>query len=119
MIKNAQSRALKLASMHTLVHFPGENVGENLFMMRGGYSSCDQATTYWYEEFNQFKYNFNNPEYTSNTGHATQVVWVGSNELGCAAANSTNPVEQYIVCLYRPPGNIISEFKTNVLPPKY
>lgn len=105
--------------MHDLIHSPGNDIGENLYMMKGAYSTCAQATTYWYEEFSHFGYNFKDPIYVSETGHATQIIWASSNQLGCAASNTTIPLEQYIVCLYRPPGNVINQFKENVLPPRY
>jgi hypothetical protein len=35
----------------------------------------------WYDEV-KF-YNYNNPGFGMSTGHFTQLVWIGSNALGC------------------------------------
>lgn len=65
----------------------------------------------WYEEIKD--YSFNNPSFSSKTGHFTQVVWVGSREFGVAKATSRNGA-QYVVARYFPAGNVIGQFPDNV-----
>ncbi len=67
----------------------------------------------WYDEV--ALYNFNNPGFSSQTGHFTQVVWVSTSELGCGVAMS-NDYQIYAVSHYLKPGNFNNEFRTNVLP---
>jgi hypothetical protein len=52
----------------------------------------------WYNEVKD--YNFNNPGFGGSTGHFTQLVWVGTTELGCGVAIS-NSNKIYGVCNYR------------------
>lgn len=69
----------------------------------------------WYDEINY--YNFNNPGFGQKTGHFTQVVWLGTTDLGCGLAISkTNKI--YGSCNYSPSGNYIGadQFRKNVLP---
>jgi hypothetical protein len=60
-------------------------------------------------------YSYSSGVFSSGTGHFTQLVWVNSTGLGCAAqvCSSFN----LLVCKYWPPGNYQGEFKTNVLRP--
>lgn len=67
----------------------------------------------WYEEIN--KYRFNNPGFSSGTGHFTQLVWVGSREIGVAKAASPSGA-QYVVARYYPAGNVLGSFPANVKP---
>lgn len=50
------------------------------------------------------------------TGHFTQVVWKGSKEIGVGRATSSGG-RTVVVANYRPPGNVLGMFATNVLPP--
>lgn len=65
----------------------------------------------WYDEIKD--YDFNNPGFSSGTGHFTQVVWVDSMELGVAKATAQNGM-QFVVARYFPPGNILGRFPNNV-----
>jgi hypothetical protein len=40
-----------------------------------------------------------------DVGHYTQIVWRGSTEVGCALAS--NARDDYLVCRYSPPGNVV------------
>ncbi|WP_310596118.1 MULTISPECIES: CAP domain-containing protein [unclassified Sphingomonas] len=42
-----------------------------------------------------------------DVGHYTQIVWRGSTEVGCAMAS--NARDDYLVCRYSPPGNVVGE----------
>ena len=70
-----------------------------------------RAAEMWYEEIKDYR--FNNPGFGSKTGHFTQVIWVGSREIGLAKATSSNGA-QYVVARYFPAGNVIGHFPDNV-----
>jgi hypothetical protein len=55
----------------------------------------------WYDEISL--YNYNNPVFSSGTGHFTQMVWKSSTALGCAFMNCPTltgwaPGRFYMVC---------------------
>ena len=58
------------------------------------------------------QYNFNNPGWSYDTGHFTQVVWEKSVKLGIGKAVSGRCT--YVVGRYSSRGNIIGDFKNNV-----
>ena len=68
------------------------------------------ATQAWYDEIDD--YDYENPGFSFGTGHFTQVVWKGTQKLGCAE------VGQFTTCRYEPPGNITNPgyFEANVKP---
>ena len=53
-------------------------------------------------------------------GHFTQVVWAGTENLGCAVSTcpegGPDPGRKIYVCNYDPPGNWRGEFEANVFP---
>lgn len=74
-------------------------------------------------------YDFNNPRWSTTTGHFTQTVWARTNEVGCAvgkcpngtvdrASGRTYPARGPFVCMYNPPGNAgpPANFSVNVPP---
>lgn len=66
-------------------------------------------------------YDWNNPGFSMETGHFTQVVWKASIEIGVGIAIYPDPTWRYraVVCIsYRPPGNYLGQFEQNVLPPR-
>ena len=72
------------------------------------------ATKMWYDEIKD--YNFSKPaKYNPKCGHFTQVVWVGSTELGAGFAKSKSGAT-YVVARYSPAGNMLTKFDENVLP---
>ena len=77
----------------------------------GAEMSGHRAAEMWYEEIKAYR--FNNPGFGSKTGHFTQVIWVGSREIGLAKATSSNGA-QYVVARYFPAGNVIGHFPDNV-----
>ncbi|ODQ63784.1 PR-1-like protein, partial [Nadsonia fulvescens var. elongata DSM 6958] len=89
----------------------GGSYGENL---AGGFSTA-AAIDAWYNEVSL--YDFNKSEFSSATGHFTQVVWKGSTEVGCYTYQCGNVGFWWVVaCEYYPRGNIIGWFAENVLP---
>ena len=112
----AQKYAEQLAKKDTMVHsknkMDGQDLGENLFMCGGYMITGKDMTKAWYDEI--YDYDFKKPDFKSGTGHFTQVVWVGSKEVGFGAAQSKSG-NYYGVANYFPPGNYIGEFEENVL----
>ncbi|WLF79351.1 hypothetical protein PVL30_003103 [Lodderomyces elongisporus] len=103
-----------------LIHSNGP-YGENL---AAGYLGGDEPVQAWYDEIKD--YDFNNPGYSTATGHFTQVVWKGTTKLGCARVMCNNAWRQYTICEYTDTrGNIVGAddatrniyFVENVLPP--
>lgn len=90
--------------------------GENLYLVSVQPTEpCTDATKAFYEEIKD--YNFDQPGFSSQTGHFTQVVWKSTRQIG--AANKTRADGQFVVVVrYSPPGNVNSGnyFKDNVLP---
>ena len=111
----AQAYAEELARTGNFAHsngsFHGDNMGENLFACYGMKISGKMMTDDWYNEIKQ--YDFNNPGYISGTGHFTQVVWKGSEQVGFGFAQARDGY-YYGVANYYPAGNFIGEFEENV-----
>lgn len=70
-------------------------------------------------------YDWSSPAYSDAAGHFTQMVWVGTTQVGCAQTacpagslfDASYGISNYFVCKYWPPGNIVNagEFAANVL----
>ncbi len=73
-------------------------------------------TNTWYNENKD--YDFNNPGFSPNTGHFTQVVWNGSQKLGVGCAFTKDNLNVFVVAQYSPPGNDRNFFDQNVFPAK-
>ena len=86
-----------------------DQYGENIAL---GYPTIKQVIDAWYNEVSL--YDYNNPGFYDNTGHFTQLVWVGTTQLGCA----TTKCPSYLLydCKFYPPGNFAGHFAANVLP---
>jgi hypothetical protein len=68
----------------------------------------------WYAEISA--YDFNNPTFSSATGHFTCLVWVASKTVGMGISINTTTDSVDIVMNTAPPGNVMGEFQQNVLP---
>lgn len=125
---SAQAWAETVASSGKFAHSTNRNnVGENIYASYTTETSIDPSTlgsgavSDWYNEVKD--YNYASPGFSSETGHFTQVVWKGSTELGCGAAQGTATIEGtkynafYVVCQYAPAGNVQGQFPNNVLKP--
>lgn len=107
-------------------HSGASGVGENLYAAWLGTAAdlpraAMDATNAWYKEVRLYK--FNNPGFTMETGHFTQVVWKATTKLGCFAALCNNLIPDaglmgYVVCNYSPPGNFggPADYRVNVQP---
>lgn len=71
------------------------------------------ATQAWYDEIKD--YDWENPGFSMDTGHFTQVVWKGTTKVGFGYAQSQSG-DEYVVAEYDPPGNYEGEYEDNVLP---
>jgi hypothetical protein len=85
------------------------------------------AISSWYNTINQ--YDFSNPQFDSKTGHATQLLWKSTTNVGCfvslCKSQSTSRLivtfsaEEFFffaVCSFSPPGNVKGMFEENILP---
>ena len=67
----------------------------------------------WYDEVSEYR--FNNPGFSTGTGHFTQIVWKDTTDVGCGITISKD-AKIYAVCNYSPSGNFRNEYEENVLP---
>jgi len=79
-----------------------------------GYSSPGSAIDGWYRESSI--YNYQQPGFSEQTGHFTQLVWNTTQTVGCGATQCENKQIKgwFLVCEYDPPGNVIGAFRGNV-----
>ncbi|PNH04104.1 Cell wall protein PRY3 [Tetrabaena socialis] len=111
---SAQSWASQLASGCQFSHSGWTGLGENL---AAGYNTWADAAFAWYDEIRQ--YNYAAASFNGATGHATQMLWLATTEVGCAVVASAPGCWQrnVFVCHYTPPGNVMGQFAQNVLAP--
>jgi len=114
---HARKWVQNLVSIDSLAHDHESGMGENC-----GYFNSSSAASkpdivwagnvcdMWYNEIK--KYNFSKNDYQPGTGHFTQMVWKGSEKVGCAIAKKGNKV--FIVANYFPPGNFMGKYSDNV-----
>lgn len=86
--------------------------GENLAAATAGTLSPEDVTELWYRE--REGYDFRGGGFSMTTGHFTQLVWVGSSQMGCGIAQCGGL--DVWVCNYDPPGNVETQYRENVLP---
>jgi len=99
----AQEWADYLIANDAWQHSGNKKYGENLYISIGS-SAQEQgqrSVDSWYSEIKDYK--FENPGYSQETGHFTQVVWKGSTELGVGVGQKGSKV--VVVANYSPPGN--------------
>ena len=79
-----------------------------------GYGDWTAAITAWYDE-NKI-YDYSRPGYSVPTGHFTQLVWVGTTEVGCGVTVCNG--RPLYTCSYSPSGNGggAAGFSANVKP---
>lgn len=66
----------------------------------------------WYSEISNF--DFVKPNWSSNSGHFSQMIWKSTKDIGIGLASSNGRF--YIVSQYSPPGNILGHFEENISP---
>ncbi|CAF0913474.1 unnamed protein product [Adineta steineri] len=118
---SAQKYAEELAKTNTFDHSDLYHLGENLFKMSSNLKIDDfdepaaQAVRGWYDEIS--KYDFDDPKFTEEAGHFTQLLWKDSKKLGVGFATGKHKSKHtlYIVAHYSPAGNVDELFSENVL----
>ncbi|NEP09378.1 MAG: secretion protein [Symploca sp. SIO2C1] len=125
----AQAYAEKMLSTGRFLHSSESErngAGENLYYTYSEFpldpaDLAARAVGAWYEEV--VDYDYNNPGFSVDTGHFTQVVWKSTTQLGCGVAQGPkviagrNATINYVVCHYTPHGNFYGEYPSNVLQP--
>ncbi len=84
--------------------------GENLWWGTSDAFSFAQMVAMWGDEKKSFKYGvFPNCAINRSAvvGHYTQIVWKNTRSVGCALAG--NGHNDFLVCRYSPPGNVVGE----------
>lgn len=113
----AQLEAEKLAKLSKLqfndIMYKGQKVGVNLWSKSNNIGNLGQeACESWYSRSNL--HNFQG-DWNSPSGAFTQMVWKNSKEMGAGLASGSNGWTTVVV-IYYPGGNVISQFRSNVLP---
>ena len=86
--------------------------GQNIFSTKDEKDVATKSVQSWY---NQIRfYDFHSAKESLKSSYFTQLVWVGSQEVGIGKAKSSTG-KTYIVALFNPPGNK-GNFLHNVLP---
>ncbi len=102
---------VRTGQLHHTVQMQGEPQGENLWAgTRGAYAYREMVGA-WARESGNFV-NAPTPRFSrtgqwQDVGHYAQIVWRGTREVGCAVASDAR--DDYLVCRYRPAGNVIGE----------
>jgi len=90
---------------HSQPHKYGENLGI-------GFSNIESCIDAWYNE--EKYYNYAHGDFSTQTGHFTQVCWKKAAKIGCGQVQCGHGY--YISCNYDT-GNVIGQFQANVLAP--
>jgi hypothetical protein len=88
---------------------PGQ--GENLWMGTRGAFGLDEMTGGWLGERILFRPgifpNVSSTGHWSDVAHYTQMIWRGSNRVGCALKTDTK--WDFLICRYYPAGNVVGQ----------
>ena len=91
-------------------------VGENIAIIDNNDNiKFEDIVNKWYEEKKNYKFNSN--KYVENTGHFTQLIWKETKEVGFGYKKIYG--KMYFIAIYYPAGNILNQFKYNVLEEQY
>lgn len=115
----SQQWAYYLLSNNLFQHSGSALYGENLAYFEGYGSDIitllKKAVDNWYNEVSM--YDFNNPGFSSGTGHFTCLVWKSTTRFGMGLSINTIGNKVDITMNTSPPGNYQGQFQQNVLPP--
>lgn len=113
----AQSFANKLAKKGKLDYsnnsYKGSELGEILFYNEIGECDAEIVIDSWYKDAKEFRYHNINQE----ASPFAQLVWKSSKLIGIGLSKDDKG-GTYIVANFYPTGNVIDQYKSNVLPPK-
>jgi len=112
--REAQQWAQYLAGQGRMIHASRDqraHAGENLWMGSAG----DYSAEFMVGAFAAEKRHFRNGAFPNvsttgqwrDVGHYTQVIWRGTEEVGCAIARGRN--DDFLVCRYWPAGNFYGQ----------
>jgi uncharacterized protein YkwD len=109
--RDAQAWAAQLARSGTMVHAAHTDDGENLWAGTSRRYSPEEMVGLWLAEKRDYRPGiFPNVSKSGDfaaVGHYTQVIWRTTERVGCAVAD--NGREEFLVCRYARPGNVIGE----------
>ncbi|GMS95400.1 hypothetical protein PENTCL1PPCAC_17575 [Pristionchus entomophagus] len=110
-----ENSAQKVADECVFAHSHIPNIGENLYKAWSsgkisGTGLAVNASQAWADEFQ--KYGWNDTTLTMSlfnlgVGHATQMVWAGTDKIGCGASSCDSGNTVIVVCHYSKQGNIL------------
>lgn len=107
----ALAHAQHMAITGRFEHAPASGQGENLWMGSAGHYSVEAMVQMWSDEAVHFrKGRFPSVSETGNwadIGHFTQMIWPTTTHVGCAAVRGAS--DDYLVCRYTPPGNVLGQ----------
>ena len=114
--QDAQGWAVQLSRKGALQHASGDErrwMGENLWMGSAGYYSAEDMIGGFAAERDKFRPGiFPDVSRTgqwADVGHYTQLVWPGTQEVGCAVAKGNGNGNDVLLCRYEPAGNIVGQ----------
>jgi hypothetical protein len=85
--------------------------GENLWTGTRGAYRYEEMIGHWIDERRFYRRgvtpNFSTTGKWQDVAHYTQIVWGRTTRFGCAMAH--NASDEYLVCRYTPPGNVVGE----------
>lgn len=114
----SQNWSYYLITNNLFEHSGSSIYGENLAYFQGYGTDVmtllKKAVDDWYNEITA--YDFNNPGFSSSTGHFTCLVWKESTSFGMGISINVNTSAVDVTMNTSPPGNVVGEFQKNVLP---
>lgn len=87
--------------------------GQNIFSTKETKDVISKSVQSWYNQIRHF--DFHSAKGSVKSDDFSQLVWVGSEEIGVGKAKSASG-KTYIVALFNPRGNVDGNFLRNVLP---
>eukprot|EP01025_Chloroclados_australasicus_P065413 TRINITY_DN8913_c0_g2_i4.p1 TRINITY_DN8913_c0_g2~~TRINITY_DN8913_c0_g2_i4.p1 ORF type:complete len:571 (-),score=72.72 TRINITY_DN8913_c0_g2_i4:3381-5093(-) len=91
------------------------NVG-NLYITYDNSVTAATVLGNWYGQGRDYDYSAENIDPTSPAMTMTQVLWQNSQRVGCGVGETCKDGTLLTYCVYGPSGNILGQFKQNVLP---
>ena len=118
LVVDAQVYARKLAASGRFEHSEEprglQPEGENLWTGTRGAYSYEEMIGHWVEERLSYRRgvtpDFSTTGHWQDVAHYTQIIWRDTVQFGCATAS--NDTDDYLVCRYTPPGNVVGRFAT-------
>jgi hypothetical protein len=107
-----------LSTNRVFQHSGNQTYGENLAYFRGYgvdvMKLLKMAVDSWYDEVKM--YDFSKPGFSQQTGHFTCLIWGNSTTYALGFSIDLDSQTAIITMNTSPPGNVVGEFQTNVLP---